>query len=123
MLTGVNPTVNACVPPAGTLMGSWAPASEKVWPETLIWEMTMDVGLGFVIVTLLEADTPISTLPKSTVPGVTRMRASEADTVTPDPQPDAATAKQQATARTKAVHTPSKPRGRVPGQLRTLFRS
>src|SRR5271163_3255916 len=77
--------------------------------------MTTDAVLGFVIVTLLAADTPTPTSPKSTVPGVTRTRASEADTVTPDPQPDADTIKQQTTARTKTFHRPSKPRARVVG--------
>jgi hypothetical protein len=75
----------------------------------------MDVVLGFAIITLLAADTPTPTSPKSTVPGVTRTRASEADTGTPDPQPDVDTIKQQTAARTKAVHRPSKLRGRVVG--------
>jgi hypothetical protein len=73
----------------------------------------MDVVLGFAIVTLLAADTPTPTSPKSTVPGVTLTRAPEADTVTLDPQPDAATIKQQTTAARTAVHRPSKPRARA----------
>jgi hypothetical protein len=39
----------------------------------------------------------------------------------PDLQPDVATIKQQATARAKAVHRSSNPRGCVPGQMRSLF--
>jgi hypothetical protein len=97
------------------------PRSENVWPETFTWKLALDVGFGFVIVTLLTTDTPTPTSPKLTVPGVTWTRASETDAITPDPQPDAATIKQQTTAGTKIVHRRSSPGGRVPAQTRSLF--
>ena len=48
----------------------------------------------------------------------TQTRASVADTVIPDPQPDAASIKQEATPRAKAVDRAAKPRGRGRGRHR-----
>lgn len=75
-LVGVNPIFRVRVPPAGIWAGRSAGlVTEKVWPETVTWDMTMDFGLGFVMATLLTADCPIPTPPKSTVPGVTWITA------------------------------------------------
>lgn len=75
-LVGVNPIFRVRVPPAGIWAGSSAGlVTEKVWPETVTWEMTMDFGLGFVMATLLTAVCPMPTPPKSTVPGVTWITA------------------------------------------------
>jgi len=68
-------------------------ANKVAWPESFTGEMTYGCR--------------------------TWAKASDADVVPPDPRPDAAAIKQQATA--KEVHRPPKPRGRVPGKTRTLF--
>jgi hypothetical protein len=82
--------------------------------------MTMDFWLGFVMATLLAADCPIPTSPKSTVPGATWIKAGEVEIITAVPHPEIAPVTQLMTTRTRAVHRLFRPRNSLASAMRNL---
>jgi hypothetical protein len=82
-----------------------SPRTEKVWPETLSWEITTDTGPLLVMFTLLSTALPTGTLPKLTVPGDTESTLPTG-MVTPDPQPEIIAITEQARANPRVFPHP-----------------
>jgi hypothetical protein len=84
--------------------------------------MTIGEELLFETFTLLETPLPTGTVPKLTVPGETKRPLPPSGTLTPAPQPDVTTVKQQAKANMRAFPNPLNRRIVVPGWTRNPFR-
>jgi hypothetical protein len=82
--------------------------------------MTTGALLSFSTFTLLLTVYPTGTVPKSTVLGVIP-RTLDDVTFTPDPQPDVANIRPQATEKAKAVNQLSHQQGGVPDQSWNLL--
>jgi hypothetical protein len=91
-------TAIVCVPPAGTVIGSWFEfATVNPWPATFNCEITIGELPLFVIVTLRFAAWPICTFPKLIDPGKICRLTDPAARCVPEPQPQIIAIRAQAT--------------------------